>query len=165
MSYENYEKNLKDYFEVLKDDFKILLTSTIPTQKNLMKTLLWINMTILGFLIALIAKESSTTIFLMLSIPFVFSFFAILLILKSLTDGRIKSFASPKFEDITKHLNQDFERQKGIITLISSLKKAFEANAQIVKKRADKIHTAINLTITSSIILFFIIILIANKAI
>lgn len=164
MEYENYEKNLKDYLEVLKDDFKILLTSTIPTQKNLMKTLLWINMTIIGFVIALIAKEKST-ILLMLSIPFVFSSFAILLILKSLTDGRIKSFASPKFDDITKHLNQDFERQRGIITLITSLTKAFEANAQIVKKRADKIHTAINFTITSSIVLFFIIILIANAAI
>lgn len=164
MEYENYEKNLKDYLEVLKDDFKILLTSTIPTQKNLMKTLLWINMTIIGFIIALIAKEKST-ILLMLSMPFVFSSIAILLILKSLTDGRIKSFASPEFKDITKHLNQDFERQRGIITLISSLKKAFESNAQIVKKRADKIHIAINLTITSSIILFFIIILIANAAI
>jgi hypothetical protein len=60
--YKDYEENLKDYLDIVKDDLKILLTSTIPTQKNLMKTLLWVNMSILGFLIAIISKNSSNFI-------------------------------------------------------------------------------------------------------
>jgi hypothetical protein len=161
--YEDYEKNLKDYLEVLKDDLKIILTSTIPTQKNLMKTLLWVNVTIMGFLIAIFSKDSQILLFL--SIPFIFSSISIFLILKSLTDGRVKYFATPPFDDITKHLDQDFERQKGLISLISSLKTAFEKNTLIVKKRANKINYATKFTIFSAISIFFIIIFITNQAI
>jgi len=104
-------------------------------------------------------------VLLLISIPFTLSSLSILSILKSLTDGREKSYASPPLEAITKHLWKDFERHQGLISLISSVKTAFENNSKIVQKRAEKIHLSINLTFASAISIFFIIIIVANKAI
>lgn len=37
---ENREKNLKLHYEAMRKDLDIVLTSMIPTQKNLMKTIM-----------------------------------------------------------------------------------------------------------------------------
>ena len=68
---ENYEHNLKLYNESIRKDLDITLTSTIPIQKNLMKTILWLNSSIIGLSIAILSKNIHIGYIV---IPFVFSF-------------------------------------------------------------------------------------------
>ena len=45
---KNYESNLKLSYDSIRKDYDIILTSVIPTQKNLIKTYLWLDTFILG---------------------------------------------------------------------------------------------------------------------
>ena len=97
MDIENYEHNLKIVYDSMRKDLDIILTSTIPTQKSLMKTLLWLNLTIIGF----VMNQYNKVIYeILLSPSFAFSLFAIISILYSLKKGRIKFLGSPKIKII-----------------------------------------------------------------
>ncbi len=145
---ENYEHNLKLYNESIRKDLDITLTSIIPTQKNLMKTILWLNSSIIGLLIASLSKG----IFIgYIAIPFIFSFLAILTILFALKDGRIKAFGTPNISDIQDIAQDENEKVMGLIQMNNSYKIAFDNNEKLIKKRAKKIALATNKTIVSFI--------------
>lgn len=145
---ESYEYNLKLYNESIRKDLDISLTSTIPIQKNLMKTILWINTSIIG-LVVLSFKEHFSDIFM--AIPFVLSLFSILIILVSLKDGRVKYFGSPKIEELNNLQEDEYMKYRGLLNLSQSYKIAFDNNIRIVKDRGGKIAIAINFTILSII--------------
>ncbi len=160
---ENYINNLKLYFETIKQDFNIILTSTIPTQKNLIKTLLWLNITFIATTLTILnLKSNSFFITLLTSLPFIFSTISISILLLALIKGRTKTFAHPKLEVITSLVNEPYEEIQGLLDLINSYKKAFDNNSQIVKNRANKMHTATIFTFFSGFSLFVVIIIIAN---
>lgn len=147
-SYEAYEHNLKLYNDSIRKDLDITLTSIIPTQKNLMKTILWLNTSIIGLSIAALTKD----IFIgYLVVPFILSFFAILIILFALKDGRIKAFGTPFISDIENIEVGKNEKIMGLIQMNHSYKLAFENNEKLIKKRAQKIGWATNKTITAII--------------
>ena len=160
---EAYEHNLKLYFDSKRKDLDILLSTTIPTQKNLMRTILWLNSSFFAFIIALISKENiHKFLIIAMSIPFLFSFFAILFILFSLKEGRIKFFGTLQLEVINLIAQDENEKIQGLLDMNTSLNLAFNSNAEIVKKRANKIAKATNLTIMSAISIFLIIIFYVN---
>lgn len=143
-SYEAYEHNLKLYNDSIRKDLDITLTSIIPTQKNLMKTILWLNSSIIGLSIATLTKD----IFIgYLVVPFILSFFAILIILFALKDGRIKAFGTPDISDIETIKEGIDEKIMGLIQMNNSYKLAFDNNEKLIKKRAKKIAWATNKTI------------------
>lgn len=145
---ENYEHNLKLYNESIRKDLDITLTSIIPTQKNLMKTILWLNSSIIGLSIATLSKD----IFIgYIAIPFALSFFAILTILFALKDGRIKGFGTPEISDIENIERGKNEKVMGLIQMNNSYKIAFDNNEKLIKKRATKIALATNKTIAAII--------------
>lgn len=145
---EAEEYNLKLYYDSIRKDLDIILTSTIPTQKNLMKTLLWINATIIG--VCLTAFKAGVEYYYAI-IPFGFSFASILLILISLKSGRVKSLPSPSIEaiqDITKNKRMKCE---ALIGMSQTCKKSIDTNVKIVIGRANKLSQSTNLTIISFI--------------
>lgn len=144
----DYEHNLKLYNESIRKDLDIILTSMIPTQKNLMKTLLWLNSSIIGLILATMSKDINIIYVL---IPFIFSFLAILIILLSLKDGRVKYLGSPSIKDIENISITKAKNKKvlGLIAMNESIYHATERNFDSVKKRGAKIGKAITLTIIS----------------
>ena len=145
---ENYEHNLKLYNESIRKDLDITLTSTIPIQKNLMKTILWLNSSIIGLSIAILSKNIHIGYIV---IPFVFSFFSMLTILFALKDGRIKAFGTPDIKYIEEISPGENEKSMRLIQMNKSYKIAFDNNTALIKKRAKKIAWAINKTIASII--------------
>jgi len=158
MGLENYEENLKLYYESLRKDLDIILSSTIPMQKNHIKTILWINATILGLTIALF-KDNFT---IALSMPFMFSFLGIFVTLKGLKAGRIKAFCHPVAEAIENIKPDQYEKINGLIQMISAARKAFEKNENAVEMRAKAISSATNFTIMSVGSIFLIMLIHAN---
>lgn len=154
-----YEDNLRLYFESKRKDLDILLTSTIPTQKSLMKTILWLNTTILALVIASLSKSIGI---IFLSIPFVFSFLAIFNILKSLKDGREKTFGTFSLSHVNDLYSNDNAKIQGLYDMNNSLDIAFKNNADLVKKRAERIATATNYSIVSITTIFIMVILYVN---
>jgi hypothetical protein len=144
--HEAYEHNLKLYNESIRKDLDITLTSSIPTQKNLMKTILWLNSSIIGLSIASVSKEMSIWY---IAVPFILSFFAILTILFALKDGRVKYFGTPSIESIENIDPNEYEKVQGLIEMNNSFQIAFNNNSELIKKRATKIALATTKTILS----------------
>lgn len=156
---EAYEHNLKLYNDSIRKDLDILLTSTIPTQKNVMKTILWLNTSVFALCIAALSKKIGI---IYIAIPFFFSSFAIFIILLALKDGRIKSFGTPHIKDI-ENINQNkYEKTSGLITMNNSFTEARNTNMQLVEKRASKIALSINCTIISMSSIFILVVLFVN---
>ncbi len=158
-SNEAYEHNLKLYNESVRKDLDITLTSTIPTQKNLMKTILWLNSSVIGLCLAAVSKNFAI---FYISMPFVFSYLAIITILYSLKDGRVKTLGTPPIKSIEDIIPNEYEKINGFITLNESYKKALDNNVELIQKRAKKIAFATNMTILSIISIFIIAVLYVN---
>ena len=156
---ENREKNLTLHYESVRKDLDIVLTSTIPTQKNLMKTILWINASIIG---AVVVQEAPLLYFKWLLIPFFFSFFAILLIVYSLKKGQTKSFGEADINKIEQLASDKFEHIHGLSIMMYTAKDALEQNLIIVAKRAKNLSGAITFTLVSLLALLLYIVLILN---
>jgi uncharacterized membrane-anchored protein len=157
--HKEYEENLKMYLDSIRKDLDIILTSTIPTQKNLMKTILWLNTSILALCIAGLNSGISVLFY---SIPFALSISAILLILASLRDGRTKYFGGMTLEYVTSLYANDNQKMQGLYDLSKSIENAFEKNTQIVEKRSKKLSTSTNLTMISIICISLGIIIYVN---
>lgn len=156
---EAYEHNLKLYNESIRKDLDLTLGSMIPTQKNLMKTILWLNSSIIGLCLTAMSKQ---TALIYISIPFLFSFFAIIIILFSLKDGRIKILGTPSIKSIENIKQNEYEKINGFITLNESYEKARNNNIELIKKRAEKIALSINMTICSIVSIFIVSVLYVN---
>lgn len=156
---ENYEHNLKLYNESIRKDLDITLISIIPTQKNLMKTILWLNSSIIGLCLAALSNKIGI---IYISMPFVFSFIGIITILYSLKDGRVKMLGTPSIESIENIKNDKYEKTNALITMNESFEKALINNTKLIEKRAKKIAFATNMSILSVTIIFIIAVLYVN---
>jgi hypothetical protein len=156
---EAYEYNLKLYNESVRKDLDITLSSTIPTQKNLMKTVLWLNSSVIGLCLAAISKNIGI---IYISMPFAFSFIGIMTILYSLKDGRTKTLGTPPIKSIEKINSNKYEKINGLITMNESFKKALDINIELIEKRAKKIAFATNMTILSISTIFIVGVLYVN---
>jgi len=157
---DNYEKNLKLNYDAIRKDLDILLTNTIPTQKNLMKTYLWLNTTIIGFVITIYSTNG--IIFGFLLIPFVFSFIAILGILSSLSIGQVKTFGHIDIDEMEKIEIDEYEHTKGIFKMLHSTKTAFTMNIDVVSTRAKSLKKSLFFTKLSFVSIFLLAVLIIN---
>ncbi len=157
-SNESYEYNLKLYNESIRKDLDITLSS-IPAQKNLMKTILWLNSSIIGLCLTALSKDIGL---IYISMPFIFSFLGIITILYSLKDGRTKTLGSPSIEFIQNIKPDEYEKVNGLITMNESLEKALNNNIELIEKRAQKIAFSTNMTIISMVSIFIISVLYVN---
>ena len=156
--FKNYEYNLKLYNESIRKDLDIVLTSMVPIQKNLMKTLLWLNSSIIALIITIVLKNKDIYI-IYIVIPFILSFLSILIILFSLKIGREKQLGTPPISVIEDIYQDKLEHINGLIKMSESFNNALNTNLNIIKLRGDKLSLSTNLTICSfiSIVILFII--------
>lgn len=156
---ENYASNLKIFIESKRKDLDIVLTTTIPTQKNLMKTLLWLNSTIIGLCIAGLTKSIGIIFY---SIPFFSSTFAIFIILYSLKKGQVKHFGGMSLDYINSLYSNPDQKLQGLYDLANSIENAFEKNLVIVEQRARNLSISTNCTIISIFTMFIGIVFYVN---
>lgn len=156
---ENREKNLKLHYEAMRKDLDITLSTMIPTQKNLMKTIMWVNAIILG----LILNNFQKLQYAYFMIPsFAFSAFAFGLILYSLKKGRSKSLGHIDTKEIESIAQNRFETIIGLQKLIVATEKALNQNSEIITNRGKKIADSITFTLLSVSIIFIYTILLFN---
>lgn len=156
---ENREKNLKLHYEAMRKDLDITLSTMIPTQKNLMKTIMWVNAIILG----LILNNFQKLQYVYFMIPsFAFSAFAFGLILYALKKGRSKSLGHIDTKEIESITQNRFEAIIGLQKLIVATEKALNQNSEIITNRGKKIADAITFTLLSVSIIFIYTILLFN---
>lgn len=156
---ENREKNLKLHYETLRKDLDITLSTMIPTQKNLMKTIMWVNAIILG----LIVNNFQKLEYAFFMIPsFTFSGIAFGLILYSLKKGRSKTLGHIDTKEIENIDQNRFESIIGLQRIIVSTEKAINDNSEIIKSRGKKIADAINFTMLSVSLIFLYAIFLFN---
>lgn len=152
------ENNYKLFYEASRKDLDILLSSSIIGQKNLMKTIMWINFTLVGLVSIWLNKTLRVELFY-LAIPIILlSSLSIISILLSLTKGRDKVFGQPHIDNITNIENDEYSHLNAIYTMISSTEIAFNTNTKnIISPRASSLSFATKTTILSSIfVLVFI---------
>lgn len=156
---DNREKNLKLHYEAMRKDLDITLSTMIPTQKNLMKTIMWVDAIILG----LIVNNFQKLEYAFLMIPsFIFSGIAFGLILYSLKKGRSKTLGHIDTKEIESIDQNRFEAIIGLQKLIVATEKAINNNAEIIKNRGKKIADAINFTLLSVSLIFIYAIVLFN---
>lgn len=148
---ENREKNLKLHYEAMRKDLDITLSTMIPTQKNLMKTIMWVNAIILGFIVKYF-QDIECAYFMIPS--FVFSAIAFGMILSSLKKGRSKTLGYIDTKEIENIKQDRFEGIIGLQKLIVATEKAIQNNSFIIEKRGKNIADAINFTLFSVCLIF-----------
>lgn len=138
---KNYENNLKLSYDSIRKDYDIILTSVIPTQKNLIKTYLWLNTFILGICF-LFVKEKPITAFALegLALALICCVISMGFLLFALYHNREKQFNYFDPKTIAKIEHNKWSYAQGLINLIEDTKKAFDFNSDIVKFRASSIR-------------------------
>lgn len=134
---KNYESNLKLSYDSIRKDYDIILTSIIPTQKNLIKTYLWLNTFILGICF-FFAKEKLIKPFdlFVLSATLLLCVASIALLLFALYHNKEKQFIYFDPKTIANIKNDKWSYAQGLVNLIKDTKEAFDFNADIVKFRS-----------------------------
>jgi hypothetical protein len=155
----NREKNLTIHYDSVRKDLDIVLTSTIPTQKNLMKTILWVNASILAMELT---QFSQLPYHEWLSVSMCFSFFAIYIIIYSLKKGQIKYFGEANIEDVESLKDDQFEHIRGLSLMMFTAKDALEKNLNIVQTRAKKLSYATTFTLLSLGVIAIYAVVVAN---
>jgi len=163
---ENYEKNLKISYESARKDLDIILSNIIPNQKNLMKTYLWLNVTIIGSILAVISRFSDNSFVLaFLVLSFFFSAFSYIEILISLKKGQFKAFGRTHIKTMEGIDDKDdYAHCIGLFRACEVTVSAIRENELIVSARARHISRALSFTILSSVFFFISIVVIMNMS-
>lgn len=155
MNNDNYEKNLKLNYEAVRKDLDILLSHTIPMQKNLIKTYLWVNFLLLGYIMHQISQvHISTILFGLLILIWVLSLISIYCSLRALTFGQEKFFGHIDISIMGKIKEDQYEHINGLNKMLEATKSAFDQNARIISKRAQYISYSLRYTLSSLGIIF-----------
>lgn len=149
--HEAFEANLKLNYEAIRKDLDIVLTSVIPTQKNLVKTYLWLNTTIIGVISAI--YHSYGLLYGFLLFPFVTSTYAIFVTVHALSIGQHKLFGHIDINVMSKLPSDDMEKVRGLVKMTSAAKQAFEHNGEIVEARAKYLKKSLSFTAASLFLL------------
>ncbi|TWO21965.1 hypothetical protein YZ82_02980 [Campylobacter hyointestinalis] len=134
---KNYESNLKLSYDSIRKDYDIILTSIIPTQKNLIKTYLWLNTFILGICFFFVKEKLITTLDLItLSVTLLLCVVSIGFLLFALYHNKEKQFIYFEPKNIANIKNDKWSYAQGLVNLMEDTKKAFDFNSDIVKFRS-----------------------------
>lgn len=158
--YEAFEANLKLNYEAVRKDLDIVLTSMIPMQKNLVKTYLWLNTTILGVIAAI--YHTYGLLYGTLLLPFSASAYAVFISIFALVHGQDKYFGHIDINAMSKLPSDEMEKVRGLVKMTSAVKEAFEFNKTIVIKRSKYLRNALHMTIASFALLFIFSIVFIN---
>lgn len=147
----NYEANLKLHYEAKRKELDILLTSSMPTQLSTIKTLLWMNIVMIGLMMQIFRSIPLTVIakgFFLLSIV------SICIILAAMLIKRVKSYGV--IDDILYSRNLDDSKwtiSQGLIDMLSAAHSSIVDNRAVIESRAKLMHIATWFTLFAILLL------------
>lgn len=134
----NYEANLKLHYEAKRKELDILLTSSMPTQLSTIKTLLWMNIAMIGLMMQILKTDPLTLLskgFFLLSVVSVCITIAAMLI------KRVKSYGV--IDDIAYAANLPDDKwtvSKGLADMLSAADGSIKENRNVIVQRARLMH-------------------------
>ena len=144
---ENYEHNLKLHYEAKRKELDILLTSSIPTQFSNMKTLLWINFLMVGFMLHALKKFPMPDIligFFILSVCSILSVFLAMLLY------RTKSYGVPdNIKYMSIYADNEWTKCQATFDMLDVTHEAVKDNRIMLQKKAKFMHIGTWLTFAS----------------
>lgn len=149
----DYEHNINMHYEAKRKELDILLTSSMPQQLSTMKTLLWINIIMMGAILHFVEKfplPDSIIGFLFLSLCGVLSVMGAILI------GRTKSYGVPDDVLYMHHYkDNEWTISQATTDLLKMAAVAIEENRKVLVSRAKLMHLA---TVFTTVSILFIVI-------
>jgi len=134
-------KKLGVLFDTIKKNQDLTISSVIPTQKNLLKTFLWINMTVIIIVLSIYSKHIQSWTFI---VSLIFAIIGIVLSLYTLTLGRTKKFGNYKPE----FLEDKYSYEEYLTHLVNETYRSFDHNfTKVIEKRAKILSKITWLTI------------------
>jgi len=159
----DYENALKDLLELKKNQLNNLLNNSIPNQFSNIKTLLWINFTLLSIVLLLLSKNNFLSLNLLTKSLIYLIGFNIVFLLYTMFKHRQKFYGDFDADDYTDHIwnninGEDYDYSSHLMNLIKHIEKAINENIKIIESRGNIMHIVTFLLICS-IILFAIIVI------
>lgn len=163
---QDYEENLKLHYESKRKELDILLSSSLPHQISNIKMVLWINFLFLGIGAALFKLVQFHGLYL---VSYLFSFFAIILMIVALTQRGAKYYGGIDDEDYVKNVIMDssYPKSKMLAGLLHNTFNAIKYNRKTLHILSKYLRRSIYATfiaiITFSIFLLTFNIFLANN--
>ena len=149
---KNYEENLKSHIEIEKSNIETILRVSMPHQLSNIKTILWVNLVIIGLSLSIFQK-----------LPFNFgivfmwtsSFIAVTLNVIALLGRRYKIY--PEIDKMFAYnlYDKKFSRSIMLGEILTTIKSAINYNRDIMSGIAKYMHASLYLTL-ASLFFFFI---------
>lgn len=162
MEESNYEKNLLLNYNAIAKDIEMIITSVIPTQKNLIQMFLWLNTTLIGAMFVMYDKYG---VFIAVKgtmiVSFSFSSFAAAIAIGALSGGKMKSFTHIPLT-LMPELSGKYEHIHGLNKMTEAAMDSYHKNSDIVSNRAKSLSWALWFTKASAIFLLIAMVLILN---
>lgn len=147
----NYEANLKLHYEAKRKELDILLTSSMPTQLSTIKTLLWMNIVMVGLMMQIFRSIPLTT---MAKGFFVISIVSICIALAAMLIKRVKSYGVIDDIEYTSKLQDNkWTVSQGLSDMLSAAHGSIMDNRAVIVQRAKLMHIATWLTLFSILFL------------
>lgn len=139
---ESFEHNLKIHYDAMQNELNTIIRNTIPSQLNVIKTIMWINVIFLG--ISLNLKNVNLTFYVLLFLILVSLFisFYIMIIGRAILYGNSQRIALMK--DIK---DNKWAKTTGFYWMMHNTQRAIRYNAKIIIVRSRFIKY--NLILTS----------------
>lgn len=150
---KNYENNLKINYEAVRKDYDIAMTSIIPTQKNLIRTYMWLDLLLLGFCFTIAKDSANLYLSGLVSLTSIACIISISIFLMALYYHSKKSIVNIEVQEIAEIEDNEYSHAQGLINLIYKTQIAYDKNATIIEYRAKRIRWATRILFVA--VLFF----------
>ena len=152
--FENYEKNLKVHYESYRKHLDIQLATSMPHQMNVMKTILWVDLLMLGLFVQVVKDTSFSLVHLLFYVPVSIS---VSLVIIALLKRRYKYYGTHTDMDLSiKLYDEEFAVTDMLGTLIKNCSEAIDKNAEIMADIAKFMHTALWSTLLSTLMFILV---------
>lgn len=143
---ESYEDNLKIHYEACRKDLDIQLTSSMPQQMNIIKTILWINLLLFGLSIQILKDVKFNFAYdnIVYLIFYIATFISIILMIAALLKRNPKWYGAYENIGYSYELyDEKYAKSDMLGTLLKNARTAFEENRKVMKEIADVLHYAL----------------------
>ena len=149
---KNYQENLKSHIEIEKSNIETILRVSMPHQLSNIKTILWVNLVIIGLSLSVFQKLPFNfgIVFMWIS-----SFIAVILNVIALLGRRYKIYPEIDKMFSYKIYNNKYSRSAMLGEILTTIKSAINNNRDIMSGIAKYMHASLYLTL-SSLFFFFV---------
>ena len=147
-----YEENLKSHIEIEKSNIETILRVSMPHQLSNIKTILWVNLVLLGLSLSIFYKLPFNLgiVFMWIS-----SFVAITLNVIALLGRRYKIYPEIDKMYAYKIYDNQYSRSLMLGEILTTIKSAVNSNRNIMAEIAKFMHSSLYLTL-ASLFFFFV---------